>query len=68
MELFTVTVALVTLYGDSLGEPVFSPTPPRSQLTGCLTETIAPAYPANFYKILGLIVFVRFSIIIRIRY
>jgi len=38
LELFTVTVALVTLYGDYL-------------------ETVAPAYPANFYKILGLIVF-----------
>ncbi|KAF9654342.1 hypothetical protein BDM02DRAFT_3085571, partial [Thelephora ganbajun] len=38
LELFTVTVALVTLYADSL-------------------ETIAPAYSANFYKILGLIVF-----------
>lgn len=39
LELFTVTVALVTLYGDSL-------------------ETIAPAYPSNFYKILGLIVLI----------
>lgn len=37
LELFTVTVALVTLYGDSL-------------------ESIAPAYPSNIYKILGLIV------------
>lgn len=57
LELFTVAVALVTLYADSLGEP-HSPHLISSTANQLSIETIAPAYPANFYKILGLIVFV----------
>ena len=64
LELFTIAVALVTLYGDSLGE-FLSSTPSNAQLTGS-TETVAPAYPANFYKILGLIVFVALAVIINV--
>jgi hypothetical protein len=61
LELFTVAVALVTLYADSLGKPHLPhPIPPTTNRL--LIETIAPAYPANVYKILGLIVFVWFSI------
>jgi len=56
LELFTVTVALVTLYADSLGEtPIIYPT--LSTADRLSTETIAPEYSANFYKILGLIVY-----------
>jgi len=35
LELFTVMVALVTLYADSLGESPPSPSPSSPQLTGC---------------------------------
>lgn len=57
LELFTVAVALVTLYADSLGE-LHLPHLISSIANRPFIETIAPAYPANFYKILGLIVFV----------
>ena len=56
LELFTVTVALVTLYADSLGEsPVICPVSLTADRLS--TETVAPQYSANFYKILGLIVY-----------
>jgi len=61
LELFTVAVALVTLYADSLGKPRPSHLI-SSAANRLLIETIAPAYSSNFYKILGLIVFVWFFV------
>ena len=62
LELFTVTVALVTLYADSLGEfssslKLLCPTADRFS-----TEMVEPMYSATFYKILGLIVYVRLGL------
>jgi len=66
LELFTVMVALVTLYADSLGE-----SPPAKPILATadqlLIETIAPAYSSNFYKIFGLVVFVWLAIRSRVQ-
>jgi len=58
LELFTVMVALVTLYADSLGEPPRQSVTPLCTADRLFPETIAPAYSSNFYKIFGLIVYV----------